>query len=271
MPTQKIIALAQRVAGSDPNDAAEQRLLLEELIEIRMVIDQRSNARVCEYLDGAISLMTFMQHLGRVGGSQVIGVVATVLEAAHQHMSLAIPANESPKSSTAFLNGGASDVVGDMLLGQILIRKGYISEQQLRQAVELQHTSGLRFGEALMKLGCVVWAQLEEGLKYQDACRQLVEGVTQTRPAPSQGPEPPKTLELDVATDGGLQLMSDVSLGEILVRNQLVTKDQLANALARQRGSGMRIGEVLVDSGACNWDQINYAIQLQGQLRRYAS
>jgi len=158
-----------------------------------------------------------------------------------------------------------------MLLGQILVRKGYVTEGQVKEAIELQAKTGSRFGEALMTLGVIEWGQLEEGLKYQDACRNLVEGVAETQRSHTAGPPAPKKLELDPDYDRGLKLMSDVMLGEVLVRNSLITQEQLEAGLAAQRGSGMRIGEALVNMGACTWKDVRHAIQLQGQMRRYAS
>ncbi len=274
MPQNKIIQLAQRVASSDANNAVEQRSLLEALAEIRTLVDREAHPRACDYLNGAGLLLTFTQHFGHVGGVQILGVVATVLEAAHMHVSK--ESTESRSASTnAILTGGtqwgAVQVANDMLLGQILIRKGYIVEEQVKEAVELQASSGARFGEALMKLGALDWPKLEEGLRYQDACRNIVEGVAETQRPQSTPPTMTKRIELAPASDSELKLMSDVLLGEILLRNSLVTQEQLESALVAQRGSGMRIGEVLVGMGACPWNDINYAVQLQGQLRRYAS
>jgi hypothetical protein len=163
MPQQKIIELAQRVASSDPNNVVEQRSLLEALVEIRTLVDRVEHPRACDYLNGAGLLLTFTQHFGQIGGSQVLGVVATVLEAAHMHVSLAPKPAQRPEANSILKGGtqwGAVQVANDMLLGQILLRKGYIVEEQVKEAVDLQASTGARFGEALMKLGALGWPQL---------------------------------------------------------------------------------------------------------------
>ncbi|NOQ42583.1 MAG: type II secretion system protein GspE, partial [Desulfuromusa sp.] len=43
--------------------------------------------------------------------------------------------------------------------------------------------------------------------------------------------------------------MSVSRLGELLVRNQLISDNQLANALAEQKKGGMRLGAALVKLG----------------------
>ncbi|BFM38738.1 hypothetical protein [Synechocystis sp. LKSZ1] len=57
-------------------------------------------------------------------------------------------------------------------LGQILIRKKLISEYQLLEAVELQHSYRLKLGELLVRCGYIAPTQLEEALREQQWRRQ---------------------------------------------------------------------------------------------------
>ena len=113
------------------------------------------------------------------------------------------------------------------------------------------------------------WQQLEAGLNYQDNCRQVVENFAGRKPVTkkdiSQKAETVRSLEAN-----GLRLISDVLLGEILIDDGRLTKDQVIGALEVQRATGLRIGEVLVQIGACDWDDVQYGVQVQGQIRRYA-
>ena len=47
-----------------------------------------------------------------------------------------------------------------------------------------------------------------------------------------------------------------LKLGEILMKQELLTKDQLEQALSLARGSGRRLGESIVEAGFCTDVQI---------------
>ena len=52
-------------------------------------------------------------------------------------------------------------------------------------------------------------------------------------------------------------------LGDVLVRQALVTPEQLQEALDHQRGSGKRLGRVLIDGGLVTEDQVAHALARQ--------
>ncbi len=78
-------------------------------------------------------------------------------------------------------------------------------------------------------------------------------------------------MKLDLDKEDGLKLMQDALLGEVMLRNRLITREQLEESLRHQRATGTRIGEALVDLKLCSWSDVEYALQLQTQMRRYAS
>ena len=45
-------------------------------------------------------------------------------------------------------------------------------------------------------------------------------------------------------------------LGDLLIKQNVLTEDELKKALALQKGSGKKIGEVLVDNGFITEDMI---------------
>ena len=57
-------------------------------------------------------------------------------------------------------------------LGQILVKKKLISEDQLQEAVELQQSYRLKLGELLVRCGYIAPAQLDEALREQQWRRQ---------------------------------------------------------------------------------------------------
>lgn len=56
-------------------------------------------------------------------------------------------------------------------------------------------------------------------------------------------------------------------LGDILIKQNVLTEEQLKQALELQKGSGKKIGEVLVDSGMITEEMIVRALQMQLGLK----
>ena len=56
-------------------------------------------------------------------------------------------------------------------------------------------------------------------------------------------------------------------LGDMLIKQNVLTEDELKQALALQKGSGKKIGEVLVDNGFITEDMIVRALQMQLGLK----
>ena len=56
-------------------------------------------------------------------------------------------------------------------------------------------------------------------------------------------------------------------LGDLLIKQNVLTEDELKKALALQKGSGKKIGEVLVDNGFITEDMIVRALQMQLGLK----
>ena len=56
-------------------------------------------------------------------------------------------------------------------------------------------------------------------------------------------------------------------LGDILIKQHIITEDQLKKALELQKGTGKKIGEVFVDSGMITEEMIVRALQMQLGLK----
>ena len=57
-----------------------------------------------------------------------------------------------------------------------------------------------------------------------------------------------------------------VRLGDVLVAQKLISREQLAIALEQQKRSGRRLGRVLIDQGFCNDEQIAEGCKLRRAL-----
>jgi hypothetical protein len=322
MSASKLNELATRILRSSPIDNGEQKRILRQLNEVRDSLRLSSEQQpVVEYLDAATLLISYLAHMGRIGGSEIRSVVARLIETAATVITggpeaanaaeaadavtavaaalgkieppAPIPA-PAPKTEESSTNVSVR-VISDMLLGEVMVRMGHIQPDHIEKALEIQRQTGLKFGEALVKLGATTWEQVQAGLRYQDGCRQVVEHFVDTSTQSAQSEQPPapipaeakKELELAAPTRGAgshstpldvsgpkkdigsMRLMSDVLLGEILIERGIISRAQLEKGLGAQRATGMRIGEALVNQGFCGWDQIEMGIRIQGQRRKY--
>lgn len=115
---------------------------------------------------------------------------------------------------SAFVEAGGHRLPPEALhFGSLLLARKIIKSEQLENALELQGSSPyLRIGEILLGLGYISFAQLRSTLEDQ---------------------------------------YHDVRLGTLLLRQGLVSVDQLAAALSAQERTGARLGPVLISMGAC--------------------
>lgn len=63
--------------------------------------------------------------------------------------------------------------------------------------------------------------------------------------------------------EAGMDRVSPKTVGEILVEREIVTQEQLDEALVYAKSQGKRLGEVLVERGVISWDHIYWALGQQ--------
>lgn len=123
-----------------------------------------------------------------------------------------------------------------MMLGELLVQAGHITNSQLESALAEQKKTGEKLGEAMVRLGLIGQKQLEGILDFQR----------------HQSPDRP--------TPGPLRL------GEILASTGYITREQLSKALEKQAVTHKKLGEVLIDEGYAKPDHIKHGIRLQQML-----
>ncbi|MFZ5441021.1 MAG: adenylate/guanylate cyclase domain-containing protein [Myxococcota bacterium] len=118
--------------------------------------------------------------------------------------------------------------------GDFLISLGLVTESQVQQALALQPLTGNRVGESLLSLGFLTRAQLQ---------RALAEAVRK-----------------------GDAVLDRPPLGEILVGLRYAEVQHVERGLAEQQRSGRRLGEVLVEQGVIDHQQLYEALGLQQRM-----
>ena len=119
-------------------------------------------------------------------------------------------------------------------LGEMLLQAGRITHEKLETAIEEQRRTGSKLGRILLRLGLDI-GELDVALEFQQ--RQ------EATPA------------------FGL-----LRLGELMVSTGLITREQMAASLSRQRLTGRKLGEDLVATGLVRPHQIAHTLQIQQKL-----
>jgi len=124
--------------------------------------------------------------------------------------------DEASASSVPDVDGASPDPAKPMLMGEKLIAKGLITQEQLQQALTEQKTSNKFLGVILVEKGFVSEA---------DIAALKTEGSTQTPAKPA------------------------MRLGEKLIALGLISPDQLQVVLTEQRNSKKLVGALMVEMG----------------------
>jgi hypothetical protein len=169
--------------------------------------------------------------------------------------------------------------INEMVLGELLVELGHVSAEDIRDVVEEQEETGMLLGQILQQRGLLSAEKIEETVKLQRQLRgqSTLESVLKTTSKKISGElnislrgEAPGGASAPGGVQGLRERGNDSVLGAILVRQGAVSAAQVEQALARQRASGLRIGETLVEMGATTWQTIERAVELQKRLRHAA-
>ena len=135
-----------------------------------------------------------------------------------------------------------------LLLGQIALERGLLSQDQLRQVLDLQASqpSPKSVGALLLELGFLTDAQIS--LLCEEQKRRLAEQVS-TVPAPKD----------------------EMAFGRLLVKGGHATQEHVNEALRAQqdlaeRNVRKRLGELLVEAGRLTPEAVVSVLRLQGKV-----
>lgn len=121
-------------------------------------------------------------------------------------------------------------------LGDILRKSKRLSQRELAIAVSEQKRTNEKLGEVLLRLGLLSGEELEAVLAWQ--------------------------ADFNHADPMAVRLL----LGEILVSSKRLTRQQLEEALAKQKLTKKQIGQLLVDSGFVSNLDIRNALKIQAKM-----
>lgn len=126
-------------------------------------------------------------------------------------------------------------------IGNLLLKEKAITEAQLRQALQIQKREHRFLGEILIKVGVVGQKKLAQvlslqgGLRSQVACKFIQENLR---------------------------------LGQILTHTQTVARDQLKQALERQKKTKKLLGKILLEMKVVSQNSLQEFPKIQKDLKR---
>jgi hypothetical protein len=288
MSATVIQGLAERLSGSDPANSHEQREIFERIRELRSAFDGPLDPESHRCLEAAGMLVAYLARMGAMAGEDVRSIAVRLLRCAaeaEESASTAPPPPPQPApaaarpamrklvmpspppapapapGAAAEARPSATDLVGDMMLGQILLQRGQILDEHIHQAVKVQRATSMRIGDIFVRIGACSRAHVADALNHQAQLRRVRENLNDTA----------VRIKSRDTRGIGLKLVGEAMLGEILIERNLITRRQLERALEFQKQSGSRIGEALVKLGATTIEQIEQALRVQGRDRRFNS
>ncbi|MBF0226604.1 MAG: SDR family NAD(P)-dependent oxidoreductase [Desulfobacterales bacterium] len=118
----------------------------------------------------------------------------------------------------------------EQLLGESLIRCGFLNEEQLKTALIEQGNTDQLLGAILVRKGDCNFNQIMEASRHQH---------------------------------------QETRLGLLLVRNKIITEAQLDDVLLEQEKSGRMIGSIVVEKNYCTQEDIDESLRKQEELRQH--
>jgi lipopolysaccharide/colanic/teichoic acid biosynthesis glycosyltransferase len=112
----------------------------------------------------------------------------------------------------------------DKLIGQVILESGVINEAQLEEALKHQEKWGGKVGEILIEKGYITEQKLKDFLNLQVFVNSSANWALKNN-------------------------KNDYLLGEIMLAANVITVDQLEEALKYQKHKGGRVGQILIDMG----------------------
>lgn len=191
---------------------------------------------------------------------------------------------ETPDAPSVEINSKTQRV---SMLGTRLVEGGYITEEQLQAAIVYQKEHGGLLGGALIALHALTQTQLDS---FFASDQKSLSGEKMVRNGLLTGSQLTEALNYQEENGGRLgnivvalgfathdqierffqenQAPTKVMLGDRLLADGVITKDQLQDALDLQRGSGGKLGEILVALRYLTDKQLNDSLATQMSMGR---
>ncbi len=169
-------SLASFIQNSAFTDCGAADSALDQIHELRNRVSP--NGDPTGTLEAAALLLYHRENIAPSASDELADIIVKLVQTAgsrhsspdrHQPVVLKAP---SPKQAIpSELTETTLRLTSDLYVGEILLRQGSITKDQLEQALRFQQVTGDRLGEALVNLNAVTWKQVQEALCEQRPSR----------------------------------------------------------------------------------------------------
>lgn len=170
-------SLVRRVARFHALDAPEQAAILEQICELRDLAAQGPGQDLTGYVEIALSLVGALTDKGdrpleeaawAEGTLNVVSrLVGLVEDSIHE--------SAAGDAATALHERASRQeqlLIRDMLLGEVLVQLGVVTQEQVDEALRAQRSTDQRIGKVLVESGVATFKEIEAGVAIQDQLRQ---------------------------------------------------------------------------------------------------
>lgn len=276
--------LARRISQIRPIDRTGKLQLARELRAARGRMYASAPPIAIDMVEALAMLMAFLASAEEVPGEalQTVARLTAGLDERYFAPPLPDPAQQVPT--------GPAGLDASSRLGEILVHLGIITSEQLDEALRIQKVWRIPLGACTEKLGFATGAQIARALELQARLRA---SVTPNAPLPQAaapagfrplGSTPPGAATSAPGAEPALgaapgprrsELKLELRersrgqmLGELLIEQGVLSKEQLDHGLKMQRAAGLRLGEALIQLGYATREQVKQALLLQEKMRK---
>lgn len=157
----------------------------------------------------------------------------------------------------------------DIKVGELLVKAGVITDDELKAAVETARRDNLHLGLAMVKNGCLTQEELRAAIDAQAALKDKQCDARTGFRALRTAVKTKNTFEISLsevqrtASDGG----PTNKLGGMLLEAGIINWEQFQSALKESLSSGLPLGRCLVLNGSINASVLELALELQIRVR----
>lgn len=154
-----------------------QEFLLGSILLQASVISAESLARALQlHSSSGLALGQCLVQLGAASPEQIAGAVAYQDRLREEERATRVePPERTPARLDLRMSPKQKGFVQSMhaqVLGEVLIRLGSITREQLERALQLQRAANVHIGEALVETGAASWEQIKRALEVQRQLRR---------------------------------------------------------------------------------------------------
>jgi Tetratricopeptide repeat len=157
----------------------------------------------------------------------------------------------------------------DILLGDLMVKSGVISQAQLDDAIKLAGNKHLQLGQMLIMAGNISPRDLQAAVDAQSMLRdKAVDQNLASRCLKIACKTGMSFIDVVRDQEGGSKNESlSNKLGELLLSAHLIDREQFGKSMQRSLATGLPLGRILVLNGALSETLLNTALEIQVRIR----